>query len=61
MIKLAVKQLLSKMGYTIIKTRLEEVEQMIPPDLPASLFENSRVCNSREDVLQRLPKGGVIA
>jgi Methyltransferase domain len=61
MIKRAVKQLLSKMGYTIIKTKLEDVEKMIPPDLPASLFENSRVCTSREDVLQRLPKGGVIA
>ncbi|MCW3118607.1 MAG: class SAM-dependent methyltransferase [Chitinophagaceae bacterium] len=61
MIKRAVKQLLSKMGYTIIKTKLEEVEKMIPPPLPANLFENSRVCNSREDVLQWLPKGGVIA
>jgi Methyltransferase domain len=61
MIKRAVKQLLAKMGYTVIKTKLEEVEKMIPPDLPASLFENSRVCASREDVLQRLPKGGVIA
>ena len=61
MIKQAVKKLLSKMGYTIIKTNLGEVEKMIPPELPARLFENSRVCPSREDVLQRLPKGGVIA
>ena len=61
MIKKAVKQWLSKKGYTIIKTRLEDVESMIPPQLPAHLFENSRVVNSREDVLQWLPKGGVIA
>jgi len=61
MITQAVKNWLSKRGYTIIKTRLEEVEQMIPPELPAHLFENSRVYNSRENALQSLPKGGTIA
>ena len=52
---------MSKKGYTIIKTRPEEVEKMIPPELPAHLFENSRVYNSREAVLQLMPKGGTIA
>ena len=61
MIKKAIKQLFSRMGYTIIKTLPEEVERMIPPQLPQHLFENSRVCASREDVLSLLPKGGVIA
>jgi hypothetical protein len=60
MIKRVIKQWLSKQGYTIIKTTPEEVESMIPPHLPANLFENSRVCTSREDVLQRLPKSGVV-
>lgn len=61
MIKNALKQLLSGMGYTIVKTKPEDVEKMIPPELPAGLFENSKVVNSRETVLQMLPKGGVIA
>lgn len=61
MITQAVKNWLSKKGYTIIKTRLEDVEKMIPPELPAHLFENSRVYNSREAVLKSLPKGGTIA
>ncbi|MEJ0106510.1 MAG: class I SAM-dependent methyltransferase [Bacteroidota bacterium] len=61
MIKRAIKQWLSARGYTIIKTRPEEVEKLIPPQLPSYLFENSRICNSREDVLQWLPKGGIIA
>jgi len=61
MITQAVKKWLSKKGYTIIKTRLEDVERMIPPELPAHLFENSRVFNSRETVLKSLPKGGTIA
>ena len=61
MIKRAIKLWLSSRGYTIIKTRAEDVENMIPPQLPATLLENSRVCNSREDVLRRLPKGGTIA
>jgi len=61
MITQAVKNWLSKKGYTIIKTRLEDVEKMIPPELPAHLFENSRVYNSRETVLKSLPKGGTIA
>jgi hypothetical protein len=61
MIKKAIKQLFSLMGYTIIKTLPEEVEKMIPPQLPQHLFENSKLCSSREDVLPLLPKGGVIA
>jgi hypothetical protein len=61
MIKKAIKQLFSRMGYTIIKTLPEEVDRMIPPQLPQHLFENSKVCGSREDVLPLLPKGGIIA
>ena len=61
MITQAVKNWLSKKGYTIIKTRPGDVEKMIPPELPAHLFENSRVYNSRESVLHSLPKGGTIA
>lgn len=61
MITQAVKNWLSRKGYTIIKTRSEDVEKMIPPELPAHLFENSRVYNSRETVLKSLPKGGTIA
>src|SRR5882724_1761790 len=61
MIKQTIKRWLSGMGYTIIKTTPEAVEKIIPPQLPANLFENSRVCNSRESVLQWLPKAGVIA
>ena len=61
MIKQAIKRWLSGMGYTIIKTTPEAVEKMIPTQLPANLFENSRVSNSREGVLQLLPKAGVIA
>ncbi|HKZ68044.1 MAG TPA: class I SAM-dependent methyltransferase [Chitinophagaceae bacterium] len=61
MIKNAIKRYLTKKGYTIIKTTPEEVEKMIPPELPARFFQNSRVCASREEVLQYLPKGGVIA
>jgi hypothetical protein len=61
MIKQAIKKWLSGRGYTIIKTTPEEVIKMMPEQLPAHLFENSRVCNSREHVLQMLPKGGVIA
>ena len=61
MIKKAIKQFLLNKGYTIIKTTPEEVEKMIPPELPAHLFQNSRVCASREEVLQYLPKRGVIA
>ena len=33
MIKQAIKLLLGKMGYTVIKTSPEEVEKMIPPEL----------------------------
>ncbi len=61
MITQAVKNWLSKKGYTIIKTRPEDVEEMIPPELPAHLVENSRVYSSREAVLRSLPKGGTIA
>jgi hypothetical protein len=61
MIKSSIKKLLSKMGYTVIKANLQDVEDMIPPALPSRLVENCRVCSSREDVLQWLPKGGVIA
>ena len=61
MIKRSIKKLLSRMGYTVIKTTLPEVEDMIPVSLPARLLENSTVCGSREEVLQRLPKGGIIA
>ena len=61
MIKSSIKKLLSKMGYTIIKTNLQDVEALIPPALPSGMVENCRVCCSREDVLQWLPKGGVIA
>ncbi len=61
MIKQAIKKWLSGMGYMIIKTSPEEVDRMIPPQLPGHFFENSRVCSSREDVLQLLPKGGTIA
>ena len=61
MIKRAIKRWLSTRGYTIIKTGPEDVEKLIPPSLPPHLFENSRVSPSREDVLQWLPKGGIIA
>jgi len=61
MIKRAIKQWLSARGYTIIKTNPEEIEKLTPPQLPSTLFENSRVSTSREDVLQWLPKGGTIA
>jgi hypothetical protein len=61
MMKKAIKQLFSSMGYTIIKTLPEEVDRMVPLQLPQQLFENSKVCASREDVLPLLPKGGVIA
>jgi hypothetical protein len=60
MIKSGIRKLLSRLGYTIIKTP-EEVEKMVPPKLPAHLVQNSRVCASREAVLQYLPKGGAIA
>jgi hypothetical protein len=60
-IKEAIKKLLHKKGYRIIKTLPEEIEKMVPPQLPDSFFENSRVCGSRENVLQKLPRGGVIA
>ena len=61
MMKQAIKQLLSRKGYTIIKTRAEEIDRMVPPQLPQYLFENSKVCSRREDVLHLLPKGGTIA
>lgn len=61
MFKQAIKNWLSGKGYTIIKTRLEEVDKMVPLSLPQSLFENSKVFASREDVLHALPKGGTVA
>lgn len=61
MLKEAVKNWLTRKGYTVIKTRLEDVDRMVPPQLPQHLFENSKVCASREDVLPLLPKGGTIA
>jgi len=60
MIKSSIKKLLSKMGYTIIKAKQQDVEDMIPPALPSRLVENSRICSSREEVLKWLPKGGVV-
>ncbi len=61
MIKDAIKKWLDKKGYTIIKTKLKDVDKMIAPELPASFLSNSRACSSREEVLNYLPKGGVIA
>ncbi|MGC4035621.1 MAG: class I SAM-dependent methyltransferase [Chitinophagaceae bacterium] len=61
MIKQAIKNWLARKGYTIIKTTPDEVDQMIPEQLPQHLFENSRVYSRREDVLATIPKGGVIA
>lgn len=60
-IKTAIKKWLKKKGYTIIKTKPDDVAKMIPPELPASFFTNSRVCSNRFEVLDYLPKGGVIA
>ena len=60
MIKSSIKKLLSKMGYTIIKAKQQDVEDMIPPALPSRLVENGRISSSREEVLKWLPKGGVV-
>ncbi|MBS1607740.1 MAG: class I SAM-dependent methyltransferase [Bacteroidetes bacterium] len=61
MFKRAIKNWLSRKGYSIIKASPQDVDSMIPLSLPQHLFENSRVCASREDVLPLLPKGGIIA
>ena len=61
MIKDAIKKWLNKKGYTIIKTKPEEINRMIPPELPASFFSNCKTCSNRYEVLDYLPKGGTIA